>query len=120
MIASKLGRDASGMGGGAPAPVIDVGSGLDAGMGGGVSVDLFIAKDNADLGGGGNLRVGTSLVVFDAGLVGKGGRVGNCGGGALADVITFDFESITVLIVVFCFEFSRAFLAGRGGNLVGS
>jgi hypothetical protein len=109
------------MGGGAPAPVVDVGSGLDVGIGGGISVDLFIANDNADLGGGGNVRFGTSLVVFDAGLVGKAGRVGNWGGSALADVVTVDGDFIrSLIVVVLCFGSSGVFLAGRGGSLVGS
>jgi hypothetical protein len=78
-MASKFGRDASGMGGGASATVADVEDGLVAGIGGGVSVDLFIANESAEgLGGGGSARVADSLpVILDPGLAGSGGRDGS-------------------------------------------
>jgi hypothetical protein len=122
MMASKFGRDASGIGGGGPASVGAVGDGRIAGIGGGVSVDLFIANESAEgLGGGGNARlVGSFSVVFVADLAGSVGREGNWGGGALAEVAPVDVDLIAFSIALLCFGSSGAFFAGRGGSLVGS
>jgi len=122
MMASKFGRDASGIGGGAPASVAEVGDGRVVGTGGGVSVGLFMANESAEgLGGGGNARlVGSFSVVLDAGLVGSVGRDGSWGGGALLAVAPVDVDLIAFKVALLCFGSSGAFFAGRGGSLVGS
>lgn len=123
MIASRFGRDAMGIGGGAPAAVVEVGDGLDVGTGGGVSVDLFKAKERAEgLGGGGNARLGGSLSgVFDSDRAGSAGREGSWGGSALAETAIFDLDLIAFMIVLpCCCCSSGAFFAGRGGSFVGS
>lgn len=123
MIASRFGRDAKGMGGGALAAVADVDGGLEVGTGGGFSVDLFKAKESAEgLGGGGNARLGCSLsFVFDSGRAGSTGREGSWGGRALAETAMFDLDLIAFMIVLpCCCCSSGTFFAGSGGNFVGS
>jgi hypothetical protein len=123
MIASKFGRDAMGIGGGALAAVVDVDDGLEVGIGGGASIALFKAKERAEgLGGGGNPRLGCSLSgVFDSDRAGSAGREGSWGGSALAETAMFDLDLIAFMIVLpCCCCSSGAFFAGRGGNFVGS
>ena len=79
-MASRFGRDAIGIGGGAPSPGVAFSEGRVAGIGGGVSVDLFIPKESAEGRGGGktcDLCGWTSCWTLDSCLMGRGGLEGN-------------------------------------------